>query len=119
VLGALQEVALTYLRRDGLALPFWRMASVPVAELRARAEALGVGEVVSTESLPGAGSLPGTTIPSAGVAVAGDHLARLRACEPAVIARVRDERTVCDLRTVDPADDELLASALRAALQEG
>src|SRR5690606_7437350 len=34
VLGALQDVALTYLRRDGQAIPFWRMATTPVAELR-------------------------------------------------------------------------------------
>ena len=62
---------------------------------------------------PGAGSLPGTTIPSAGVALDGDHLAALRAAEPPVIARVQEGRTICDLRTVDPADDLVLAQALR------
>src|SRR5205085_12398925 len=30
VLAALQETALAYLRRDGDAIPFWRMTSVPV-----------------------------------------------------------------------------------------
>jgi L-seryl-tRNA(Ser) seleniumtransferase len=89
------------------------MATVPAAALRARAEALGEGEVVDTAALPGAGSLPGTTIPSAGIAVDGDHLAVLRAHEPPVIARVQDDRTICDLRTVDPADDLVLAHALR------
>jgi L-seryl-tRNA(Ser) seleniumtransferase len=112
-LGALQEVALAYLRRDGQAIPFWRMATVPAAALRVRAGALGAGEVVDTAALPGAGSLPGTTIPSVGVVFDGDHLATLRANEPPVIARVQDDRTICDLRTVDPADDHLLAQALR------
>ncbi len=45
----------------------------------------------------------------------GDVTAALRAADPPVIARVEDERTICDLRAVDPADDDALASALRAA----
>ena len=40
VLAALQEVALAYLRRDGQSIPFWAMATEPVSELRARAEAV-------------------------------------------------------------------------------
>ena len=111
VLSALQETALAYLRRDGAAIPFWRMASVPVAELRARAEALGVGEVVDCESVPGGGSVPGLVIPSAGIALDGDQSARLRAGDPPVIGRVVDGRTVLDLRTVDPADDAVIAKA--------
>ena len=114
VLAAVQEVAMSYLRRDGAAIPFWRMATVPAAELRRRAEALAVsaGEVVACESVPGGGSAPGVTIPSWGVAVGGDRTAALRAHEPPVIARVADGRTVLDLRTVDPADDAVLADAL-------
>jgi L-seryl-tRNA(Ser) seleniumtransferase len=120
VLGALQDTVLALLHRDAhRTVPFWRMASVSVAELRARAtevrDSAGVGEVVDTEALPGAGSLPGVAIPSAGVAVAGDHLAALRAAEPPVVGRVRDGRTILDLRTVEPTDDTYLASALRAA----
>ena len=114
VLAALQEVALAYLRRDGDAIPFWRMASIPVATLRRRAEALGAGEVVACESLPGAGSLPGTTIPSAGIALDGDHTAALRRAEPPIVARVADGRTICDLRTVDPHDDAHVAATLCA-----
>ena len=112
VLGALQETALSYLRRDGDAIPFWRMASVPVDDLRRRADALGVGEVVETLAVAGAGSLPGLDIPSAGVALVGDHAARLRAHDPPVVARVHEGRTIADLRTVDPADDAVLAKAL-------
>jgi len=114
VLACLQDTALAYLRRDGDAIPFWRMACVPVATLRARAAALGCGEVVDCESVPGAGSVPGVTIPSAGVALEGDHTGALRAADPPVIARVAEGRTVADLRTVDPGDDPVLAKALAA-----
>jgi len=118
VLGSLQDVALAYLRRDGAALPFWRMAITPVAALHARAEGLAAGrpgvEVVAAESLTGGGTLPGVTIASAGLALPGDVTGRLRAGDPPVIARVDDDRTVLDLRAVDPADDPVLAAALAA-----
>jgi L-seryl-tRNA(Ser) seleniumtransferase len=114
VLAALQDTALAYLRRDGTAIPFWRMATAPVGELRRRAAALGSGEVVDLESVPGGGTLPGVVIPSAGVAVAGDRLAALRSAPRPVVARVEDGRTLLDLRTVDPAEDAAVASALAA-----
>jgi L-seryl-tRNA(Ser) seleniumtransferase len=121
-LAAMQEVALAYLRRDGAAIPLWRMATTPLEELRARADAIARvvdgAKTVDTEAVAGAGSLPGLTIPSIGVAVGVadpdtvvDHL-RLHG---AVVARVREGSVVCDLRTVDPADDERVAAALRAA----
>ncbi|HEX6476920.1 MAG TPA: hypothetical protein VF005_06565, partial [Acidimicrobiales bacterium] len=52
-----------------------------------------------------------------GVALDGDHTAALRAHDPPVIARVTDDRTVADLRTVDPADDPIVAKALAGASQ--
>ncbi len=117
VLAALQDVALAYLRRDGDAVPFWRMAATPVDAIRARATALAPAtgaEVVGCDSVPGGGSVPGLTIPSAGVALDGDHSAALRAYDPPVIARVHEGRTILDLRSVDPADDPVLAKALAA-----
>jgi L-seryl-tRNA(Ser) seleniumtransferase len=112
VLTALQATALAYLRNDGDAIPFWRMAALDVAGLRLRARALGAGEPVDTAAVAGGGSVPGLEIPSAGVAVDGDHVATLRAHEPPVIARVHEGRTVCDLRTVEPSDDPVVAKAL-------
>jgi L-seryl-tRNA(Ser) seleniumtransferase len=112
VLGALQETALAYLRRDGGAIPFWRMATIPVDDLAARAAALGAGEVVSCASIPGGGSLPGLEVPSAGVAVEGDITAWLRAHDPPIVARVHDGRTILDLRTVEESDDAVVAKAL-------
>jgi L-seryl-tRNA(Ser) seleniumtransferase len=121
-LAALQSVALSYLSGDATAIPLWRMATAPLEELRARAEAIAStvagAKVVDTEAVAGGGSLPGLTIPSVGLVVeapaAETVLARLR--EREVVARVSDDAVVCDLRTVDPSDDGRLAGALRAAL---
>ena len=89
------------------------MATMAVADVRERAEALGRGAVVECASVTGGGTLPGVEIPSAGVALDGDITAALRAARPKpVIARVDDDRTILDLRTVDPADDALLAAAI-------
>jgi L-seryl-tRNA(Ser) seleniumtransferase len=112
VLAALQETALAYLRRDGNAIPLWRMAATPVETLRSRAAALGTGRVTYSAAVAGGGALPGFEIPSAGVAIDGDHTAALRAWDPPIIARVHEGATIIDLRTVDPSDDKLVAEAL-------
>jgi L-seryl-tRNA(Ser) seleniumtransferase len=119
-LATMQYVALAYLTGTAAELPLWRMASVSVGALRARAaaviEKVEKARVVGTEAVAGGGSLPGLTIPSVGVALdvanAQGALARLR--EWGVIARIEDDAIVCDLRTVDPADDARLADALAA-----
>jgi L-seryl-tRNA(Ser) seleniumtransferase len=114
VLAALQQVALAYLSRDRDALPFWRMATVDVDELRRRAVALGAGDVIECASVTGGGTVPGVEIPSAGVALAGDVTEALRATVPKpIIARVEDDRTVLDLRTVEPTDDDIVANAVK------
>ena len=119
VLSALQATTLAYLRRDGAAIPLWRMAAATVEALTARAEAVqaraGVGRVTATESVPGGGTLPTVTIPSAGLALPGDKTATLRHRDRPVIARVEEATTLVDLRTVDPDDDAELAAALAQA----
>ena len=127
VLASLQDLALAYLRRDVTEhVAFWRMVAVPVAELEQRAQhvieqvrSAGIAaasglRAVPTEALPGAGSAPGIVMPSFGLQLDGDHLAALRAGSLPVIARVRDGRTVLDLRTVDRDDDQTVVDALRA-----
>ena len=115
VLAELQSLALTYLYRRGEDIPFWNMATRPVAELRKRARALDVGEVCDLASTPGGGTLPGVEIASAGIVLGGDRAAALRRHDPPVIARVAGQRTYLDLRTVDPADDVTVAQAARRA----
>jgi L-seryl-tRNA(Ser) seleniumtransferase len=124
VLAALQETALAYLdKRAATDVPFWAMVAAPVADLRRRANAIvaAVGDVhpsaaaTAMDSLPGAGSAPGITMASYGLELDGDHLGALRAYEPPVIARSRDDRTMLDLRSVTPDDDGVVIGALRAA----
>lgn len=115
VLGALQELALAYLRRDGDAIAFWRLATTPIEALRRRAERYGCGRVVESVAVPGGGTLPGAEIPSIAVALRGDQTASLRAAQPPIIARVEDDTTYADLRTIDPHHDDHVASRLRAA----
>jgi L-seryl-tRNA(Ser) seleniumtransferase len=120
-LASLQAVAFSYLSGDATTIPLWRMATVPLDGLRARAESIAAAvpaaKVVDTEAVAGGGSLPGLTIPSVGVAVEvpapARALGRLR--DDDVVARIEDDAVVCDLRTVDPADDERVARALAAA----
>jgi L-seryl-tRNA(Ser) seleniumtransferase len=106
-------------------IPAWRMIAATTDTLRGRASAIAkvVGdraEVVATEATVGGGSLPGETLPSFGVALAGRSadklLAALRRGSPAVVGRIEDGRVILDLRTVDPGLDHELASALVAAI---
>jgi L-seryl-tRNA(Ser) seleniumtransferase len=121
-LAALQAVAFSYLSGDATDIPLWRMATAPLDRLQARAEAVAAAvptaKVVDTDAVAGGGSLPGLTIPSVGVAVEvpapAPALGVLR--EHDVVARIEDDAVVCDLRTVDPADDERVARALAAAV---
>ena len=106
-------------------VPVWRMLATSVDSLRARAAALvaSLGPSTSVAELSatvGGGSLPGETLPSAGVALAGASatrlLAALRAGEPIVVGRIADDRVVLDLRTVDPEHDAALGRAVERAL---
>ena len=121
-LASLQDVALAYLDGRAAHLPFWRMATAPVDGLRARAERICAQvpgtEACATEAVAGGGSLPGLGIPSCGVALAAAHPDRVAAAMRArgVVPRVEDGRVVCDLRTVEPDDDDRIVSAL---LREG
>ncbi len=118
-LAGLEAVALAYLDDDATAIPFWRMATASVDALRDRADAIvaavPAATVVATESAAGGGSVPGRTIASAGIAVAvADVDAALRELRSVrVVALGRAGAVVCDLRTVDPADDERLVATLR------
>jgi L-seryl-tRNA(Ser) seleniumtransferase len=120
-LAGLQAVAFSYLSGDATSIPLWRMATAELDALRARAEAIAAtvpaAKVVDTEAVAGGGSLPGLTIPSIGVALevpaAARALARMRGHD--VVARIEEDAVVCDLRTVDPTNDDRVTRALAAA----
>lgn len=118
-LVALQDVLTAYVgRRACEELPFWSMVATGVDDLRRRADDIvassAVGEIVDLDSLVGAGSAPGTTIASVGIAVPGDRRAALRDHTTPIVARALEGRTFIDLRSVRPADDTLIIEALRS-----
>ncbi len=114
VLAALQSTALAYLHGDGLDIPFWRMATISTEELKLRADSYKVGKVIDTLATPGGGTLPGVEIPSIGILISGDHRDDLRELSRPIIARVVEQHTIVDLRTIHPSDDSEVAAALRA-----
>ena len=117
VLAALQDLALTYMHRDWKSIPFWRMAMVTTDELEQRASAIiasaGLGTVIETTSVPGGGTLPTVEIPSVGLSLTGDHRVALRNAPVAIMARMIEDETVLDLRTIEPEDDHLVIEALK------
>ncbi|MGE0059010.1 MAG: L-seryl-tRNA(Sec) selenium transferase [Dehalococcoidia bacterium] len=124
-LAALEATLKHYLKGDAVEqVPVWRMIATPVDAIEARASrwAATLGEIAAVEdarSMIGGGSLPEDSLPSRVLALSGDveaHSARLRGGEPAVVGRIHNGQLLLDPRTVDPADDELLLAALRAAL---
>jgi L-seryl-tRNA(Ser) seleniumtransferase len=115
-------------------VPVWRMLSTPLDALAARAQAwaahlaeaapasrLGMS-VVRGESTIGGGSLPGETLPTWLLALAGPApnalAARLRAQPRPVVARVAEDRVLLDPRTVAAAEEDDLLESVRAVLLE-
>ncbi len=114
-------------RRAGRELPIDRLWPEPEAHrrrVRAMAERLGAGEVMA-DGYVGAGCAPGEAFPALAVALPADEalLRQLRRGGrgqdgeglPPVVAYLREDRLVLDLRTVDPGADEQLARAVEAA----
>jgi L-seryl-tRNA(Ser) seleniumtransferase len=118
-LAALVSTLDHYIKDEALQnVPVWKMISSDVDEIKGRAEAwhkaLKQGEVVSSRSMVGGGSLPGETLPTWVLALDVDHpnkmMDLLRKGIPPVIGRVEDDRVLFDPRTVDPDfDTEFIA----------
>ncbi len=114
-------------------VPVLRMLNIPVEQLVHRAEGLakeigrieGVAavEVSREESYVGGGSLPTQAIASAGVRIRARDMdeaelaRRLRMGSPPVLPRVREGWVILDLRTVFAKQDDLVVSAVRAAVR--
>lgn len=105
----------------------WPDAPQHAARVGVFAERLG-GEVVTAEAFIGGGCAPGEGFPGPALALPPSEalLRELRrggageggeGALPAVVGYLRDDRLILDLRTVDPADDELLMRCVLAARQ--
>jgi L-seryl-tRNA(Ser) seleniumtransferase len=97
-------------------IPVLRMLRERPETVRARAlhlaELVG-GEVEETIAKAGGGALPLTELSSFACAVEEELAAKLRTCEPPVIAVVRDGRTLLDCRTLTDGEVEEVAGAVR------
>jgi L-seryl-tRNA(Ser) seleniumtransferase len=78
--------------------------------------------VVSTQAAVGGGGAPGVTLPSAAIALDENLALPLRhgpavrrGQVPAVVGRLERGRLLLDLRSIDPADDATLVTAILAA----
>jgi L-seryl-tRNA(Ser) seleniumtransferase len=121
-LAALEGTLALYLdpERAVRELPVLRMLSEPPEAVRARAARLAEltgGEVEETVARVGGGALPLAELASFACAVEEELASRLRACEPPVIALVRDGRTLLDCRTL--ADDEIESVGAAVAAARG
>jgi L-seryl-tRNA(Ser) seleniumtransferase len=104
------------------AVPALAMLRQTPDQIRARAENLlarmpGVrARVVAGQSVIGGGATPEQTVPTWVIAIECQDVVgterRLRAGDPAVVARIEDGKLILDLRTVLAAEEELLAAAL-------
>lgn len=130
------EATLRLLREPEQAMqeiPTLRMLGLPASAIGARAEGLQAGlrsaiadvacTVEEATSEVGGGALPLQTLPTCVLAIrptqgtAMDLEARLRRGRPAVLARIKEDRILLDLRTVDPGEDPALLQALCEALR--
>ena len=112
-------------------IPTLRMLTIPLTDLRRRAEAFAVRlralpgvvdvEVREDVAFVGGGSLPDVGLPTIAIAFALDGLSegelaeRLRLGTPAVVGRVQDGKMLLDLRTVFASQEaELLGAIARS-----
>jgi L-seryl-tRNA(Ser) seleniumtransferase len=132
-IAALHETLVSYVTgRAAAEVPTLRMLALDATAIGRRAEAVArdastrapslVWHLQAGVSRPGGGSSPAGEIPTMLLAIedpsgdAGRFEARLRGCDPPVVARVNDGKLLLDLRTVLPEQDEQLARCLAAAV---
>ncbi|WP_448624589.1 L-seryl-tRNA(Sec) selenium transferase [Geodermatophilus sp. URMC 64] len=100
--------------------PVREMLAADVGTLRARARALAGrfaaagldARVVDTEARVGGGGAPEQPLPSAGVSLPPEFAEPLRRGRPPVVGYVEAGRTLLDLRSLLPEDDEALAAGV-------
>jgi L-seryl-tRNA(Ser) seleniumtransferase len=107
-------------------IPVLRMITEPPDAVKKRAQKLMKllqrkgSEVVPTEAIIGGGSAPTKTFPSYGVLMrnprASEVHARLRACVPAVVCRIEEDRLVFDMKAVAAEEIQVLAEKINEVL---
>jgi len=121
---ALENTLRQLLLENWGAVPALAMIRQAPAQIRARAQALlaqapGIrAEIIPGSSVIGGGATPEQSIPTWLISIECASVVEaeraLRQRDPAVVARVEDERLVLDLRTVFPEEEDEVARALRS-----
>ncbi|HZJ47552.1 MAG TPA: L-seryl-tRNA(Sec) selenium transferase [Acidimicrobiia bacterium] len=119
-IAALTETFEIYATGRAATLPFWIMATTPAEEIFLRTKEVMrssavAGSIVDGESLPGAGSVPGQTIPTPVLRLDGSDERVWRALadhDPPVITARQNGATIVNLRSVPRNHDPIVASAL-------
>ena len=128
-LSALEATLRLYLDAEQAVrdVPVLAMLTAPLSEVQARAENLArnlvaagiASRVTASAATVGGGAFPTAAIPSSAVAIDGNAVAleeRLRRGDTPVVGRIADEVLLLDLRSVLPAQDVALSTAIIAAL---
>lgn len=124
-LAGITATLLHYLKNEAeREIPIWKMISLTLEAIKIRTEAwraaLGQGEVLSSESTVGGGSLPdeclSTFVLALTVKSPDTFLKKLRESNPPIIARTENQKVLLDPRTV--LDDELLVQTLKQVLHD-
>ena len=123
--STLESVAVVlemYAAGRGAEIPFWTMATATAAGLEERAGRVlarsGVAAtIVEGASVPGAGSVPGMTIPGPLIRLAGppeEVWLKLVRHDPPIVASRREGAVYLDLRTVEERHDPEIVDAFGA-----
>jgi L-seryl-tRNA(Ser) seleniumtransferase len=124
-LAGINATLLHYLKDEATReIPVWKMMASTLEQLKSRAEmwrdTVGQGDVISSESTVGGGSLPDESVATFVLALRvkspDKFLKKLREANPPVIARVENDTILFDPRTV--LQDGLLLSTLKSLLSE-
>ena len=129
VLSALQTTVDLHLRDETTELPVIAMLRTSIDELRARARQIRARlsdvsvpiEIADSKAQIGGGSLPRSTVSSVTLNFRPAHLesfaGQLRNATPPVIGVVSGRKFRLDLRTIFPAQDDVLVETLRALIR--
>jgi L-seryl-tRNA(Ser) seleniumtransferase len=120
-LAGLAVTLMHYLKGEALVkIPVWQMISAPVEQIEKRVQqwagAIGGGvKVIPGETMVGGGSLPGGSLPTKLVALAGgSKLAKkMRSLDIPIIGRIEKDTLLLDPRTVLPEEDSIIIKVLQ------
>jgi len=129
--AALEATLLQYLYGDPESVPVIRMLRTPEDAIQRRCEHIAAAvdradlvlAVTAVKSVIGGGTAPKSTLSSHALALKHLHLdasallTALRRLDPPIIGRIKEDRALLDLRTVEPEFDQLLISMLNQPLQ--